>query len=180
MLNYDTLFDIYVHLNRYIYIYKSCITGTNDHRYWQKYPNYLNKEKYLCIHVAWTHKLESYYITPWDHSVSIVTRLQAQQPTNWVWSLARASYFSLYCSIQNGSGTHLPFYPGEHWVLLYPKVKRPGCETNYSPPSSTKVRNVWSYNSTPPYIILAWCLTLTTSNPDTDLTPIPAIRVVSQ
>jgi len=29
-------------------------------------------------------------------------------------------------------------------------VKRLGCEDDHSPPSSAKVKNVWSYNSIPP------------------------------
>jgi hypothetical protein len=33
------------------------------------------------------------------------------------------------------------------WVL---GVKWPGCETDHSPPSSAKVKNAWSYTSTPP------------------------------
>jgi hypothetical protein len=29
-------------------------------------------------------------------------------------------------------------------------VRRPGSEADYSPPSSAKVKNAWSYTSTPP------------------------------
>jgi hypothetical protein len=32
----------------------------------------------------------------------------------------------------------------------YPRVKRPGCETDQPHPSSTEVKNAWSYTSTPP------------------------------
>jgi len=38
---------------------------------------------------------------------------------------------------------------------LTPGVKWPGCEDNCSPPSSAKVKNAWSYASTPPYILMA-------------------------
>jgi hypothetical protein len=37
-------------------------------------------------------------------------------------------------------------------------VKRPGRETDHSPPSSTEVRNAWRYTSTPQYVFMAWCL----------------------
>jgi len=32
-------------------------------------------------------------------------------------------------------------------------VKRPGCETDHQPPSSVKVKNAWSYISTPQYAL---------------------------
>jgi hypothetical protein len=32
----------------------------------------------------------------------------------------------------------------------FSRGKRPGCETDNSPPSSAKVKNAWSYTSTPP------------------------------
>jgi hypothetical protein len=39
-----------------------------------------------------------------------------------------------------------------------PEVNRLGREADRSPPSSTEVKNAWSYNSTPIYIFMAWCL----------------------
>jgi hypothetical protein len=35
---------------------------------------------------------------------------------------------------------------------LFPKVKRPGRVPDHSHPSNVKDRNVWGYNSTPPYV----------------------------
>jgi hypothetical protein len=37
-------------------------------------------------------------------------------------------------------------------------VKRPGREADHSPPSSAKVKNAWSYTSTPKYVFMVWCL----------------------
>jgi hypothetical protein len=37
-------------------------------------------------------------------------------------------------------------------------VKRLDREADHSPPSSAKVKNAWSYTSTPPYVFLVWCL----------------------
>jgi hypothetical protein len=36
-------------------------------------------------------------------------------------------------------------------------IKRPGREADQSPPSSAKVNNAWSYNSTSQYSFMAWC-----------------------
>jgi hypothetical protein len=41
---------------------------------------------------------------------------------------------------------------------LSPGVKLPGREADHSPPSSTKVKNVWRRTSTLQYIFMAWCL----------------------
>jgi hypothetical protein len=40
---------------------------------------------------------------------------------------------------------------------LTPEVKRPGLEADCSPPSSTEVKNAWSYTSTP-YVFVEWRL----------------------
>jgi hypothetical protein len=37
-------------------------------------------------------------------------------------------------------------------------VKWPGREADNSPPSSTEVKNKWSYISNPPYVFMAWYL----------------------
>jgi len=45
------------------------------------------------------------------------------------------------------------------WVLgaLSPGVKRPGCEVDYSHPSSADVTNAWRYISISQYALMAWC-----------------------
>jgi hypothetical protein len=45
-----------------------------------------------------------------------------------------------------------PTQPPIHWVpgALSPGVKHPGHEADHSPPSSSEVKNAWSYISTPP------------------------------
>jgi hypothetical protein len=50
--------------------------------------------------------------------------------------------------------------PPIQWVTGVPSlgVKRPGREADHSPPSSAKVKNAWSYTSTPQYAFMAWCL----------------------
>jgi hypothetical protein len=53
-----------------------------------------------------------------------------------------------------------PNQPPIQWVpeALSLGLKWPGDEANHSPPSKAEVRNEWSYNSTPPYVFMAWCL----------------------
>jgi hypothetical protein len=38
---------------------------------------------------------------------------------------------------------------------FFPGVKGAGSEANHSPLSSSKAKNLWSYNSIPPYIFMA-------------------------
>jgi len=38
----------------------------------------------------------------------------------------------------------------------FPRIERPGCEADHSPSSSAKVKNVWSYSSTAPFIFMAY------------------------
>jgi hypothetical protein len=40
----------------------------------------------------------------------------------------------------------------------FPGGKAARHEADHSPPSGTKVKNAWSYTSTPQYIFMAWCL----------------------
>jgi hypothetical protein len=48
--------------------------------------------------------------------------------------------FCLLQSIQTGSGAHLASYPMGTWALSL-GAKRPGRETDYSPPVSAEVEN---------------------------------------
>jgi hypothetical protein len=53
-----------------------------------------------------------------------------------------------------------PTQPPLQWVAgaLSLGVKRPGRETDHSPPSTAEVKNAWSYTSAPQYVFMAWCL----------------------
>jgi hypothetical protein len=57
--------------------------------------------------------------------------------------------FYLHHRVQNGSGSHPASYPMDTRALSL-GVKRPGREADHSPPSSTDVKNAWSYTSIPP------------------------------
>jgi hypothetical protein len=41
---------------------------------------------------------------------------------------------------------------------LPPGVKRPGSETDHSPPTSSEIKKMWLYTSTPIYVFMAQCL----------------------
>jgi hypothetical protein len=72
-----------------------------------------------------------------------------------VWDQAGAGNFTLHHRVQTGSGA----YPASNqWVPgpLSLAVKRPRREADHSPPSSAKVKNAWSYNSTPQYAFMGW------------------------
>jgi hypothetical protein len=45
--------------------------------------------------------------------------------------------------------------PLSQWVRGCAEVKLPGCEADHSPPSSSHVKNEWSYTSTPLYSFMA-------------------------
>jgi hypothetical protein len=53
-----------------------------------------------------------------------------------------------------------PTQPPIQWVpgALSLGVKWPGCETDHSPPSSAKVKNTWSYTSTPTISLHGVCV----------------------
>jgi len=48
-----------------------------------------------------------------------------------------------------------PIQPPLQWVS---GIKRPESEADHLPPSSTEIKNAWSYISTRPYVFMAWCL----------------------
>jgi hypothetical protein len=61
--------------------------------------------------------------------------------------------FSPLHVVQTDSGVHLASYPmdtGGH----FPALKRPGRETDHSPPTSAELKNKWNYISTPPYVFM--------------------------
>jgi len=57
---------------------------------------------------------------------------------------SRGKRFSLFQIIRTGSGAHLASSSMSNGILW------PRCEVDQSLPSSAKVKNEWSYTSTPP------------------------------
>jgi len=63
----------------------------------------------------------------------------------------------LFTSVHTGSGAHPASYPMGIGCSL-PVIKRPGREADHSAQSSGRVKNVWSYTSTQPYVIKGYVL----------------------
>ena len=61
----------------------------------------------------------------------------------------RDQRFPLLQNLQFGSGAYLAFYP-EATENCFARSERPGNKAKNSPPSSSEMNNVFSYNSTPP------------------------------
>jgi len=59
--------------------------------------------------------------------------------------------FSLHHRVQTGSGFHPASY-SKATGSSSPDIKRPGCEGEHLPPCSAKIKNAWSYTSTPQYL----------------------------
>jgi hypothetical protein len=80
-----------------------------------------------------------------DSSVGIVTKLGAgrsgsdSRQSLGIFLFATASRLDLW-----------PTQPPTQWVAgaLSPGVKQTGCEADHSPPSSSEVKNAWSYTAT--------------------------------
>jgi hypothetical protein len=76
-----------------------------------------------------------------------------------VWVLAGPGNFSLDHCIQTSSRAN-PISYSMGTRGSFPGVKWPGHEADHSPPSSAKVKNVWSYTSTSPIrlhgVVLSW------------------------
>jgi hypothetical protein len=109
----------------------------------------------LCLSCMRMLLIDSYAKRKWnclsvrnlDSSYFVGTR--AGQPSNRVSSPIRDKiFFSSTASVLVFSG----------YLRISPGVKRPKRETDYSPPSSTEVKNAWSCRSSASYVFITWCL----------------------
>jgi hypothetical protein len=74
-----------------------------------------------------------------DSSVGIALGYELDDRGSTIRFRAEAGNFSLHHCVQNGFGAHPASYPmGTRGS--FPGVKRPGCEADQSPPSSTEVK----------------------------------------
>jgi len=87
-----------------------------------------------------------YFVSYRNKMLAVVAQSIKRQATGWTtgvrfppWSVI----FSPSPGVQTGSGTHPASYP------MDTRVKRPGREADYSPPSSAEVKNAWRYTFTP-------------------------------
>lgn len=83
----------------------------------------------------------------------IIKRIRVGRQRNSGLISGSGSFFSPP-NVQTLSGSHPAFYSVVTWGLFIP-----GCEADYSLQSSAKVKNAWSYISTPSYAFVWRCLT---------------------
>jgi hypothetical protein len=88
-----------------------------------------------------------------DSVVGIATDYGLDDRGVGVWVPVGSRIFSSP-TVQATSGVHPTSYTmGTGGSFL--GVKQPGCEADHSPPTSAKVKKMWIYTSTPPYIFMA-------------------------
>jgi hypothetical protein len=56
------------------------------------------------------------------------------------------------------TASRLTLWPTQPPIQWVPRLKLPELKAYHKSPSSTKVKNAWSYTSTPQYVFMAWCL----------------------
>jgi hypothetical protein len=77
---------------------------------------------------------------------------------NWLWTswpnliLGRGRDFLFV------STSILALRPTQPLVQCLPEVKWLECEVDHSPATSAKVKNVWSFASTPTHAFMSWCI----------------------
>jgi hypothetical protein len=86
-------------------------------------------------------------------SVGIVTKLRPG-PQGFD-SRQRQENFSLSYRVQTGSGAQPASYPIETEGYS-PRLNRTWREIDHAPSTSAEAKNEWIYNSTPPYVFMAW------------------------
>lgn len=87
-------------------------------------------------------------------AVDVTTRLRDEQSRDRGLNPGSHKWFSLLRSVQPGSSDHPALYSC-YLRVLSARIKRPNCGAEHSSPTSTKIKNKWSYTSTPTYAFLA-------------------------
>jgi hypothetical protein len=92
---------------------------------------------------------DTFYVCYVHETVSLSSPMISYKVTFSHRHPAGAENFSLHHRVKTGSGTH----PASYSIgtrVSFPGVRRPGRESDHSPPSSAEVRNEWNYTSPPP------------------------------
>ena len=82
--------------------------------------------------------------------------LQAGQPTNHVLTSCKKQEIFLFSKVSTPAmrptPLHIQWVPG----VVFSRIWQLGCEADHSPPSNAKVKNGWSYTTTPQYAFMAF------------------------
>jgi hypothetical protein len=84
----------------------------------------------------------------------MVTGYSLEDGEFWVRVPTKKKHFFSLQAVQTGSSVHPTLYlmgTGDS----FPGVKRPGRETDDSPPASAQFKKMWIYTSTPQYAFMA-------------------------
>jgi hypothetical protein len=130
-----------------ICIYSNCLhlTNTNNSQRWK-----LQRSSLVIF-------FHSFIMSSLLHSVGIALGYGLDSWGSRVRFPEGAGNFSLHHCVHNDSGVHPASYP-MGTTGSFPGGKAARHEADHSPPSSAKVKNAWSYTSTPQYVLMAWCL----------------------
>jgi hypothetical protein len=107
----------------------------------------------FCICLYFRSNLRWFWVRSqdWDGVVSIATGYGLDDQEVRVWVPVVSKIFSTSSGLTLGSTQHtIKWVPG----ALSPGVKRPGRESDRSPPASAEVNKRWIYTSTPPYAFM--------------------------
>jgi hypothetical protein len=88
-----------------------------------------------------------------DSSLGVATRTRTKLSRNLGSIPCSIKGFSFFHSAQTGTGTEPVTCTGGTWCSLS-GVKRSGCKADSLPPSSSEVKNAWTYTTTSPYIFM--------------------------
>jgi hypothetical protein len=88
-----------------------------------------------------------------DSSVGIATGYGLEDHGVWEFESRLGQKFSLLHIVQTGSGVHPTSYT-MNTGSSFPGVKRQRREADHSPPTSSEVKKMWIYTSTPPYVFM--------------------------
>jgi hypothetical protein len=79
---------------------------------------------------------------------------------NLIWGLVPGGGWEFFLFTTTSGAALGPAQPPVRWVpgALSLGMRRPVREADHPTPSSAEVKNAWSYNSTPQYAFMAWCL----------------------
>jgi hypothetical protein len=94
------------------------------------------------------------YVGAGGSSVTIETGLRAGRPG---FSSRQGQWWDFFVRhrVQTVSEAHLVFYPVV-WGALTSVIKRPGSESDHSPPYTVEVKDAWSCTSTPQCVFMKW------------------------
>jgi hypothetical protein len=131
-----------------------CASNTQKRtKTYTKLSQKINSKKQSSEKAKWS--LDQVYLPIWE--LGECSQYSDWLHAGWPRGPGRGKIFSFTCHSDCFWSPHSLLSNG-HRGALYPRVKRPGRESDHSPPSSAEVMNTWIYTSSPSYAFMALCL----------------------